>query len=184
MSTKISGTDVYLGVLTHEMYDQLWQENEYDFENPTQDLSFCVSEEKRDKYFKELELIIADDHFIHLGVFKKDHSLIGDISLQFIDMKNRKATIGLTIAKKENRAQGYGKQATLLMLKYGFLYQGLERISANTQDNNIGAQKLLEQCGFLLEGRERHSIYYNGSYHDKLNYAILKKDYIKNNLKV
>lgn len=51
---------------------------------------------------------------------------------------------------------------------------GLERISANTLEVNIGAQKSLEKCGFILEGRERKSTYLNGRKYDKLCYSILK----------
>lgn len=65
----------------------------------------------------------------------------------------------------------------MLMLNYGFKYLGLERITANTLDVNIGTQKLLSRCGFTLEGRERKSVYLNSEMHDKLNYAILKEEF-------
>ena len=82
------------------------------------------------------------------------------------------------MAKIENRAKGYGSQAVMLMLNYGFQYLGLERITANTLDINIGAQKVLSKCGFILEGRERKSVYLNSEMHDKLNYAILKEEFL------
>lgn len=82
------------------------------------------------------------------------------------------------MAKIENRSKGYGTQAVMLMLNYGFRYLGLERITANTLDLNIGAQKLLGKCGFSLEGRERKSVYLNSEMHDRLNYAILKEEFL------
>lgn len=43
---------------------------------------------------------------------------------------------------------------------------------------NVGAPKALEKCGFILEGREREAVYLNGRKYDRLNYAILKSEYI------
>ena len=65
-----------------------------------------------------------------------------------------------------------------LMLKYRFEFLGMERICANTLSMNVGAPKALEKCGFILEGREREAVYLNGRKYDRLNYAILKSEYI------
>jgi RimJ/RimL family protein N-acetyltransferase len=65
------------------------------------------------------------------------------------------------------------------MLHYGFYYMGLERITANTLEINIAAQKSLEQTGFVLEGVERKAIFMNSNRYSRLNYAILKEDYQK-----
>lgn len=108
---------------------------------------------------------------------KNDGTVIGDVALQDIDRSNRKCSIGIGIAKLGNRSRGYGYQAVMLMLNYGFKYLGLERITANTLDINVGAQKSLEKCSFKLEGRERKSVYLNSEMHDKLNYAILREEF-------
>lgn len=63
------------------------------------------------------------------------------------------------------------------MLNYGFSYLGMERIAANTLEINVGAQKSLEKCGFVLEGRERNAVYLNGHQYDKLCYSVLKEEY-------
>ena len=63
------------------------------------------------------------------------------------------------------------------MLNYGFFYLGLERIAANTLEINVGAQKSLEKCGFVLEVRERKAVYLNGHQYDKLCYSMLKEEY-------
>ena len=83
------------------------------------------------------------------------------------------------IAKISNRTKGYGKQALLLMLEYGFHYMGLERITANTLDINIGAQKCLEKCNFVLEGTEREAVYLNGKKRNRLCYAVLREEFNK-----
>lgn len=81
-------------------------------------------------------------------------------------------------SKIENLSKGYGYQAIMFMLNYGFRHMGLERITANTLDVNIGAQKSLDKCGFVLGGRKRSSVYFNTKMHDRLNYAILGDEFL------
>ncbi|MDE7283442.1 MAG: GNAT family N-acetyltransferase [Lachnospiraceae bacterium] len=174
---KLQETDIYLTTLSREDCKTLWNDFEYDFDNPTEELNLGHSDEKAEGWFDEIQKLQGNRH-IRLGIFKNDGTVIGDVALQDIDRVNRNCSVGMGMAKIENRSKGYGTQAVMLMLNYGFRYLGLERITANTLDLNIGAQKLLDKCGFVLEGRERKSVYLNSEMHDKLNYAILKEEFL------
>ena len=175
---KLKAKEIYLDTLTRENCKTLWNELEYDFENPTEELNLGQSDEKADAWFDEIQQLQGKQN-VRLGIFLNDGSVIGDIALQDLDRVNRKCSIGMGIAKICYRSRGYGQQAVKLMLKYGFEFLGLERICANTLAMNLGAQKSLEKCGFTLEGTERESVYLNGRKYDKLNYAILKMEYIR-----
>ena len=174
---KLQETDIYLTTLSREDCKTLWNDFEYDFDNPTEELNLGHSDEKAEVWFDEIQKLQGNRH-IRLGIFKNDGTVIGDVALQDIDKANRNCSVGMGMAKIENRSKGYGTQAVMLMLNYGFRYLGLERITANTLDLNIGAQKLLDKCGFVLEGRERKSVYLNSEMHDRLNYAILKEEFL------
>ena len=174
---KLQEKDIYLTTLSREDCKTLWNDFEYDFDNPTEELNLGHSDEKANDWFDEIQKLQGNRH-IRLGVFKNNGTVIGDVALQDIDRVNRKCSVGMGMSKIENRAKGYGTQAVMLMLNYGFRYLGLERITANTLDLNIGAQKLLDKCGFSLEGRERKSVYLNSEMHDRLNYAILKEEFL------
>ena len=97
--------------------------------------------------------------------------------MQDRDRVNRKCSVGIGSSKIENRAKGYGSEAIALIIDYGFKILGMERISANTLDINIGAQKSIEKCGLTLEGRERKSVCLNGKKHDRLCYAVLREEW-------
>ena len=174
---KLQEKDIYLTTLSREDCKTLWNDFEYDFDNPTEELNLGHSDEKAEGWFDEIQKLQGNRH-IRLGIFKNDGTVIGDVALQDIDRVNRNCSVGMGMAKIENRSKGYGTQAVMLMLNYGFRYLGLERITANTLDLNIGAQKLLDKCGFVLEGRERKSVYLNSEMHDRLNYAILKEEFL------
>ena len=64
------------------------------------------------------------------------------------------------------------------MIWYGFHNLGLERISANTLEQNGCPEIPREKTGFILEGRERKAVYFAGRRWDRLNYALLREDYI------
>lgn len=172
----LQGKDIYLTTLERKDCQKLWTDFEYDFSNPTEDLNMGHSIEKADGWFDEIQKCQGNSA-IRLGIFLQDGTVIGDVALQDIDFKNRKCSIGMGIAQISNRSKGYGQQAVKLMLEYGFHYVGLERITANTLEMNIGAQKSLEKCGFIFEGRERKAVYLNGKKWDRLCYAILKEEY-------
>lgn len=174
---KIQGESIYLDTLSREDCRTLWNEFEYDFKNPTEDLNLGHSEEKANDWFEEIQKLQGKRN-VRLGIFLNDGKVIGDVALQDINQSNRNCSVGIGISKLEYRGRGYGSQAVMLMLNYGFRYLGLERISANTLDVNIGAQKALEKCGFLSEGRERKAVYLNGMLHDRLRYGILKEEFL------
>lgn len=174
---KLEGQHIYLAMLERSDCKKLWNDFEYDFNCPAEEFRIGHSDEKADGWFDEIQRLQGDQN-VRLGIFLNDGTVIGDVALQDIDRVNRKCTVGMGIAKIANRSKGYGREAITLMLYYGFRFLGMERISANTLEINIGAQKALERCGFTLEGRERKGVYLNGHQYDRLCYSILKEEYM------
>lgn len=175
---KLQGKDIYLAAMERQDCKKIWKDFEYDFENPNETLNIGHSEEKSDKWFDEIQKEMGTES-VRLGVFLNDGTILGDVALQEIDRENRSCSVGMGIAKIENRSKGYGKQALKLILNHGFNYVGLERITANTLETNILAQKSLEKTGFILEGVERKAVYMNGKKYSRVNYAILKEEFLK-----
>jgi len=173
---KLQGETIYLAALERADCKKLYEDSEYDFDNPTELLHIGHSVEKSDEWFEEIQKLQGNKH-IRLGIFLYDGSVIGDIALQDIDWQNRSCSIGMGFAKIENRNKGYGKHAIKLILDYGFNNLGLERVTASTLEINVCAQKSLEKSGFVLEGRERKAVYFGGKRYDRLNYGLLREEY-------
>ena len=173
---KLQGKNVYLAVLERKDCKVLYEDFEYDFDNPSEMLHIGHSVEKSNEWFDEIQKLQGREN-IRLGIFLNNGTVIGDIALQGIDDKNRSCSIGMGMAKIENRNKGYGKEAIRLILEYGFKNLGMERITASTLEINISAQKSLEKSGFKLEGRERKAVYFGGKRHDRLIYGILAGEY-------
>lgn len=180
MIMRLQGSRIYLAMLERADCKTLWNDFEYDFDCPAEEFNIGHSDEKSDGWFDEIQRLQGNQN-VRLGIFLNDGTVIGDVALQDIDRVNRKCSVGIGIARIENRSKGYGSEAIRLMLDYGFRFLGMERITANTLEINTGAQKAIEKCGFTLEGRERKSVYLNGTKHDRLCYAILKEEFLAKN---
>ena len=181
---KLQGKRIYLTALEREHCRRLFEDEEYDFEHVAEPLYIGASLESSDDWYSDIQKRNGDEN-IRLGIFLRpesglcDGTVIGDVALQGLDWRNRNCSLGLGIAKLENRGKGYGKEAVSLLLGYAFGNLGLERVSANTLATNIGAQKSLEGLGFVLEGRARRSDWVAGEWVDKLNYAILREEFLR-----
>ena len=174
---KLQGKDIYLAALERKDCKQICEDNEYNFDNPVEPTLFGWSVENSDEWYAEIQRLLKSDVNIRVGIFLNDGTVIGDVALQSVDRANRSCSIGIGISKLENQCKGYGTQALKLILKYAFYNQGFERITADTLEINIPAQKALEKAGFTLEGKERKAVYFKGKKHDNLKYGLLVDEY-------
>ena len=173
---KLQGQRIYLAALEREHCRKLYEDEEYDFAHVAEPLYIGASLESSDEWYSDIQKRNGSEN-IRLGIFLADGAVIGDVALQDLDWRNRSCSLGLGIARLENRGRGYGKEAVSLLLNHAFGNLGLERVTANTLATNIAGQKSLEGLGFVLEGRARRSDWVARQRVDKLNFAILREEW-------
>jgi RimJ/RimL family protein N-acetyltransferase len=91
---------------------------------------------------------------------------IGNTSLMDIDRVNRGATFGILIGEPDARGQGYGTEATRLMLDYAFTAQGLHSVQLNVFEYNLGGLRAYQKAGFKEVGRRRQAHFMGGRFWD------------------
>ncbi len=135
------------------------------------DIPICV--EKTEKWF--------DSHFgdesRYDAVIEVDGVPVGTIGLLNIDRKNGKAEYYIAMGEINYKGKGVAKEASRLLLSYGFEDLSLNRIYLFTEIENIVAQKLFEIIGFRKEGIIRQDIYSHGKFVDRIAYGILREDW-------
>jgi diamine N-acetyltransferase len=89
---------------------------------------------------------------------------IGGTGFEHIEWVNRVAEFGIVIGDKAFWNQGYGTEATRLMLQHGFDTLNLHRIFLRVYESNLRAMRAYEKAGFVKEGIMRDAIYRNGCY--------------------
>ena len=104
---------------------------------------------------------------------------IGVVHLAAVDprtIQHRRSEIGLNIVRRY-QGQGFGTEAIKWALHWGFHYAGLHRIEISAFGYNKGALKLYERMGFVLEGRKRESLWFEGSYWDFVMFGMLEDEW-------
>lgn len=124
--------------------------------------------DRKDDYVFAFEALI-DEKWIHLG----------NVGLHGIDWKNSHATFGIVLGEKQYWGQGYGTEATRLMLRFAFDTLNLNRVELEVFEFNPRAMRAYEKAGFRLEGTRRQALYQDGRYWDAHWMAILSEEFAR-----
>ena len=109
-------------------------------------------------------------------VLKESGEVIGGAGLHSVNWDNRKAEVGYLI-RKQDRGKGYATEAVRLLLEYAFKDLQLNKVGARMFAVNEASKKIVENCGFTLEGTFRKERYKDGIYYDELRYGMLYSEY-------
>ena len=85
----------------------------------------------------------------------------------------------ILIGHPEFLSQGFGREATRLVVDWGFRRLNAHRIWLGCNEENIGAVKCYEKVGFKREGVLRDEIFCNGKYVNAVRYSILEQEWPK-----
>lgn len=107
----------------------------------------------------------------------KTEKLIGRCLLFDVDQINRKATFGIDIGDKAYWDQGYGQDATKLILDYGFNLLNLHNIMLGVFSYNQRAINCYKKVGFKEIGKRRESRFVGGKWYDGVWMDILADEF-------
>jgi RimJ/RimL family protein N-acetyltransferase len=96
---------------------------------------------------------------------------LGDCALNEIDPDNGSA--GYRIALDRRPGEGFGTEATGLVLEFAFGELGLYRVELEVFDYNVRARRSYEKSGFAVEGVKRGGLLWDGARHDVICMAAL-----------
>lgn len=103
-----------------------------------------------------------------------DSKPVGSIGLHLqTDILRKNAEIGYWLGE-QYWGKGIITQAVPQMIDYGFKNMDIVRIFARIFGSNKASQKVVEKCGFKLEGKYEKTIFKNNELIDELIYAVRK----------
>jgi RimJ/RimL family protein N-acetyltransferase len=121
---------------------------------------------------------LSKDHNYSI-IDKKTDELIGNCGFMDIDQLNQTAEAGIFIGNKNYWNKGYGTEALILLLDYGFKALNLHNIMLRVYDYNKRAIKMYENIGFKQIAIRREALYRNLQWHDIIFMDILSSEYYK-----
>jgi RimJ/RimL family protein N-acetyltransferase len=110
-------------------------------------------------------------------VLETDGAFIGEIRLDRVDARDRRASMAIGIYDPAYLSRGLGTQAIKRLTEHAFDVMRLHRIAIRVLAYNQRAIRAYEKCGFVVEGRERESAFVNGAWHDDVMMGLLEKDF-------
>ena len=125
-----------------------------------------------------LESYLDDRNGIYFGILVKDEGkLIGYTYLSNILTSHKVAReLGIVIGNPMYWNQGYGTEASRLIIDYGFNVLGLHRIELFVLDFNKRARRVYEKLGFVVEGTQRKARWVNNEWQDVIMMAKLENE--------
>ncbi len=102
---------------------------------------------------------------------------IGSARLHSLDEANRSARYAIGLFDPACWGQGYGTEATRLVLRYAFETLRLHRVALRVLDFNHRAIACYEKCGFVREGVEREGSLIGGEWQSDVWMSILEHEF-------
>ncbi|MEE4407541.1 MULTISPECIES: GNAT family N-acetyltransferase [unclassified Serratia (in: enterobacteria)] len=88
----------------------------------------------------------------------------------------RQAEVGYGILPS-GHGKGYGKESLRAVLDFGFNACGFHKLTATVTAGNIASRRLLESCGFQLEGTLRDNFRLAGQWHADWMFGLLAAEF-------
>lgn len=102
--------------------------------------------------------------------------VIGMVGFNYINRVDRRASIGYDLNRDYWR-QGIMREALAAVLRFGFIELNLNRIEADTSDDNEASALLLLSLGFAHEGTLREQFYDRDAFHGLMLFGLLRREW-------
>ncbi|MGB3716891.1 MAG: GNAT family N-acetyltransferase [Candidatus Promineifilaceae bacterium] len=116
------------------------------------------------------------DGILWAVTLKGQDTVIGSVGFSAWSYHNR-AMLGYDLALAY-WGRGIGSEAVRAIIRFGFERMGLNRIEAETIEDNHESRRMLEKLEFTCEGiRRGYSLEDDGEYHGSAMYGLLRSEY-------
>lgn len=103
---------------------------------------------------------------------------IGFTAWHDIDYRHGNARFVIGIGEADCRGQGYGTEATRLMLDYAFTALGLHSAMLTVYAYNLAGLRAYEKAGFREFGRQREAHWMGGKFWDMVYMGCLEREFV------
>lgn len=136
-----------------------------------------IGEALEERWFEAMIAAHGTDRFFFVVCRREDDRAVGSIDLHEVDRRNGSASLGIAIGEEADRGKGYGTDALIALVAFGFDQLRLERIELDVYAYNARARGVYERVGFVLEGTLRRALYRDGAFHDVHRMSVLRDEW-------
>jgi ribosomal-protein-serine acetyltransferase len=100
---------------------------------------------------------------------------VGATGINQVDRASRKANLGYWLSSAAT-GRGYATLSTLMVARWAFESQGLERIEIVVATGNLRSQRVAERVGAIREGIARKRLRVGDVQHDAVMFSLVRGD--------
>ncbi|SDG72075.1 GNAT family N-acetyltransferase [Microbacterium pygmaeum] len=130
----------------------------------------------REQVLAHLHRIAKADDRADFAILDEAENYIGEVVLNELDEDNLAVNYRIALSGTSTRGRGYGTEAGRAAVEWAFGTAGVHRISLDVYSFNPAAQRSYEKIGFRVEGRARHTLFWDGEWVDSILMAMLATD--------
>lgn len=162
--------------LTIEDVDSLVKyANDYDvFINLRDSFPFPYTKNNAEQW---INFVINNKSLLYFAIADQKELIGGIGAVPFDDVHRFSAEVGFWLGKPFWNL-GIATKALSVFCKYLFDSYNFNRLTANVFEGNEASRKVLEKNGFVLEGRQRKSVFKENKFIDHYIYGLLKEEFI------
>ncbi|WP_299052960.1 GNAT family protein [uncultured Polaribacter sp.] len=113
-------------------------------------------------------------------IYEKETNLkLGYFSFKYTNSISKSGLIAIKIIKN-SRGKKIGTDSLKTGMSFLFNKININRLHTHIIDYNLASLNLFRKCYWVIEGKERKSIFMNNDYHDNILLSILKEEYYQN----
>lgn len=116
--------------------------------------------------------VAANDAVQWAITLEGDDKFIGLIGFWRIVKVHHYGELGYKLMR-DQWGKGYISEAIAAVVPFGFQTLGFHRIEAITRPGNVASIRALEKNGFVREAHLKENIFWNGEFHDSLQFGRL-----------
>jgi RimJ/RimL family protein N-acetyltransferase len=102
---------------------------------------------------------------------------VGNLKVGPIDHTHGVADISYLLGEPDARGKGYGAEAVAIGVHIGFAVFGMAKLAAGAYASNLASIRVLEKNGFVVEGRRRAQVAFEGGRADVVILGLLREEW-------
>ncbi|QSB05603.1 GNAT family N-acetyltransferase [Natronoglycomyces albus] len=118
----------------------------------------------------------ADDRLDLAVIDNATQKVVGEVVLNEWEPENRSCNYRIALGP-QGQGRGLGTEAGCLIIDYGFQKLRLNRISLGVYAFNPRGIRSYEKIGFVVEGRQRQALLWDGEYVDHVIMSLLAEEW-------
>ncbi|MFF2487321.1 GNAT family N-acetyltransferase [Microbacterium sp. NPDC058062] len=130
----------------------------------------------REQVLAHLERLVGADERADFAILDESGAYLGEVVLNDLDDDNLAMNYRIGLVASGVRGQGFGTEAGRAVVEWAFDTVGIHRISLDVFSFNPGAQRSYEKIGFVVEGRARDTMLWDGEWVDSILMSMLATD--------